>query len=209
MQPITLLFSALTLLILSTGCGPKVYESPEAARLTDGHEIIAVLPPVVSIKGRPKDDPEVLAQAAITDRDVFQREMYSWMLRRKQQGRIRVEIQDVESTIAKLTRVGYFDENILTPAELAEELDVDAVVSSRYDMAKPMSEGAAIALGILFGAWGTTNQIKVNMTLHDRGTRSAIWNYDWVANGSTFSSPDALVEGLMRNASRRMPYVVR
>jgi hypothetical protein len=34
-----------------------------------------------------------------------------------------------------------------------------------------------------------------------------IWNYDWVAAGS-FASSEALVNGLMRNASRRMPYAL-
>lgn len=206
---ITRLFFALFSLAILSSCGPKVYEAPEAARLTARHEIVAILPPLVSIKGRPKDDPAILEQAAIDSRDVFQREIFSWMLRRKQQGRIFVNVLDVETTIAKLDRAGYYDGVVLSPAEWAEELGVDAVFTSRFNLSKPMSEGAAIALGLVLGVWGTTNETTVNISLHDRSREQMIWNYDWVARGSTFSSPDLLIEGLMRNASRRMPYNVR
>jgi hypothetical protein len=131
------------------------------------------------------------------------------MLRRKQQGKIRgVEILDPETTNAKLAKAGFTaDSRTLTPAEMADALGVDAVITSVFNTTKPMSEGAAVALGVLFGAWGTTNQTTANLTIHD-SEAGMLWNYDWVASGS-FASSQALVDGLMRNASRRMPYVVR
>ena len=203
------LFVPLLLVLLVSACGPKVYEAPQASRLTARHETIAILPPLVTIKGRKKDDPEMLKKAALDDSDVFQREMFSWILRRKQQGRIRVKALDVETTNAKLTDAGYFDGVTKAPYDWAEILGVDAVLTSRFGLSKPMSEGAAAALGLVLGIWGTTNETTVNISLHDRGSEEMIWNYDWVARGSTFSSPDALIEGLMRNASRRMPYIIR
>jgi hypothetical protein len=144
----------LPFLFLLTACGPKVYEAPDMASRTRAHEIIAIIPPTVAIKGRPKDDPQALAEAAREDTYTFQREIYSWMLRRKQQGKIRgLEIMDTETTNTKLERAGYtIDERTLTPAELCEVLNVDAVITTRFNMSKPMSQGAAIALGLLVGA---------------------------------------------------------
>lgn len=205
---LTGLLFGLVLFTLS-GCSPKIYEAPNMEALTARHQVIALIPPVVTIKGRPKDDPEALKEAALADSYNYQREMYSWMLRRKQQGRIRnLEIMDVESTNAKLERAGYTAESrALTPKELAEILDVDAVITTRFNMSKPMSQGAAIAVGILFGVGGTTNQSNVYIDIND-AEQGMIWNYNWEASGGVFNSANDLVEALMRNASKRMPYTV-
>lgn len=196
------------LLLLTTACGPKVYEAPGAASTAAAHSIIAIVPPVVTIQGRKKDDPEQLKEAALADSKNFQQEIYSWMLRRKTQGRIRgLEIMDPTTTNTKLERAGYtLKERSLTPAEIAEALGVDGVIMSDFKTTKPLSEGAAVALGVLFGVWGATNETSVNMSVHDADS-GMIWNYDWTSSG-TFSSSEQLVDGLMRNASKRMPYTV-
>ncbi|PPK88559.1 hypothetical protein CLV84_1527 [Neolewinella xylanilytica] len=199
----------LLFVLVFTSCGPKVYEAPNMAATTSRHQIIAILPPSVAIKGRPKDDPAQLEAAAREDTYTFQREIYSWMLRRKQQGKIRrLEIMDPETTNAKLERAGYtLDSRELTPAEIAAALQVDGILITRFNTSKPMSQGAAIAVGVLLGAWGTTNSTTVNMDLHD-AQEGMVWNYDWEANGTVFNSPENLVETLMRNASKRMPYTI-
>ena len=204
-----LLLPVIATLFLLSSCGPKIYEAPEMSSTVSRHQLIAIVPPQVAIKGRPKDDPAALAAAAREDVFTFQREMYSWMLRRKQQGKIRnLEIMDPETTNAKLERAGYeVDDRSLTPAELAEILGVDAVITSRFNTSKPMSQGAAVAVGLLVGAWGTTNNTTVNMDIHDADA-GMVWNYDWEARGTVFQSPEDLVEALMRNASKRMPYTL-
>lgn len=207
MKSLFALFSFAALFTFMS-CGPKVYTAPTASSATAAHSVIAIIPPTVNIKGRKKDDPESLKAAAAADVYTFQQEMYSWMLRRKQQGRIQgVEIMDPETVNAKLERAGYTTESrIFTPKELATLLDVDAVITSKFNTTKPMSEGVALAMGVLFDSWGTTKETTANLSLHDP-QEGMLWNYDWVASG-TFSSSEALVNGLMRNASRRMPYVV-
>lgn len=191
------------------GCGPKIYEAPGVEAMAASHSVVAIIPPTVTIQGRKKDDPDALLLAAEQDTYTFQREIFSWMMRRKQQGRIRgVEFLDVESTNAKLERAGYtLNSRILTPQEMAEALNVDAVITSQFNTTKPMSEGAAVALGALFGVWGNTKETSVNMSIHDV-ENGLIWNYDWIA-GATFASPETLVDALMRNASRRNPYIIQ
>jgi hypothetical protein len=68
-----------------------------------------------------------------------------------------------------------------------------------------MSEGAAIALAVIAGVWGPTNEAVVSLSLHDRGAEKMIWNYDHRLT-STLGSPARLVDELMREASRKMPY---
>lgn len=121
------------------------------------------------------------------------------------QGYISVEIQDVETTNAKLAAAGFQNGNFLTPDDLSKILNVDGILTSNYALSKPISEGAAVALAVLGGWWAPTNEAVVSLSLHDRGAEKMIWNYDHRLT-STLGSPARLVNELMREASRRMPY---
>jgi hypothetical protein len=134
--------------------------------------------------------------------------MYSWMLKRKMQGKISQEIQDIETTNAKLKKAGY-PENPLAKTELCEVLGVDGIMTSNYSLSKPMSEGAAVAMALLVGAWGSTNEVHVSLSITDCINKKMIWNYDHKFSGSMGSSPARLVDGLMRQASKKMPYMTQ
>jgi hypothetical protein len=41
---------------------------------------------------------------------------------------------------------------------MCQILGVDGILTSNYSLSKPMSEGAAIALGVIAGVWGPTNE---------------------------------------------------
>ena len=90
--------------------------------------------------------------------------------------------------------------------ELAEILGVDAIISGNYETDKPMSEGASVALGLLIGFWGSTNNATVNMSVHNAKDGILLWNYNKKVSGSIGSSPDDLINRLMRKASRRLAY---
>lgn len=184
----------------------KIYHSPDAFSRANSHGTIAVAPPKVAIAARRKVDAEAIKEQQRTESVNFQKEMYSWLLRRKMQNRISVEILDVETTNAKLEKAGYFGDNPLSPKEMCEVLGVDGIITSNYSLTKPMSEGAAVALGLLTGVWGSTNQTTVTLDIHDAETQKMIWNYNHKVSGATFSSAAQLVDGLMRNASKKMPY---
>jgi len=93
------------------------------------------------------------------------------------QGKIKQEILDIETTNIKLQRAGW-PETPLSPSEMSNVLGVDGVISSNYSMSKPMSEGGAIALSLLTGAYGATNEVNVTMSIYDRNTSTLIWNFD-------------------------------
>jgi hypothetical protein len=86
-------------------------------------------------------------------------------------------------------------------------LGVDGILTSNYSLSKPMSEGAAIALGVIAGVWGPTNEATVSLSIHDSGTNKMIWNYDHKLS-SSLSTPAKLVDALMRQASKKMPYFI-
>ena len=183
----------------------KVFYSPDARTLASTHKIIAIIPPKVSIAARKKVDGEALIEQQKTESVNFQREMYSWMLKRKMQGTIFVDIQDVETTNAKLATMGFQDGKLLTPTDLCKVLNVDGILTSNYSISKPMSEGAAVAMAILIGFWGPTNEAVASLSIHDRRSAKMIWNFDHKLS-SSLGSKAGLVDDLMRQASREMPY---
>lgn len=141
-----------------------------------------------------------------TESTNFQNEIYSWMLRRKTQGRITQEFQETGNTNIYLTRAG-FPENPLTNQEMCEYLNVDGLLTSNFALSKPMSDGAAVALTLLVGFGGSTNEVRTTLTIYDCSAQKMIWNYDHKYSGGIGSSPSRLVDQLMRKASRRMPYI--
>jgi len=204
MKKIILLIIGISSIFLSS-CA-KIYYSPDAKARANSHQIIAIAPPKVSIAATKRVDAEAIKEQQKTESSNFQKEMYSWLLRRKMQNMITIEILDVETTNAKLKKAGYFDDNPMTPSEICDVLGVDAIISSNYSLSRPMSEGGAIALGLLVGAWSSTNQTIVTLEIHDKETKKLIWSYNHKISGGVGSTPGNLVDDLMRHASKKSPY---
>lgn len=195
----------LTIFLLSS-CA-KIFYSPDAKVLANKQQTIAIIPPKISIAASKKIDAEAMKEQQKTESLNFQNEIYSWMLKRKMQGKITKEIQEIETTNAKLKRAGY-PENPLTTVELCEVLGVDGIMTSSFGLSKPMSDGAAVALGLLIGAWGATNEVRATLSISDCENKKLIWNYEHKLSGGVGSSPSRIVDQLMRQASRKMPYVI-
>jgi hypothetical protein len=202
MKKIIILLVAVAFILHSCA---KIFYTPDARYLAQNQKSIAIVPPKVSIAAKRNVDGAALIEQQKTESINFQREMYSWMLKRKMQGTITVEIQDVETTIALLTKAGVNEGKILTPDEMCKFLGVDGILTSNYSLSKPMSEGAAIAVGLIGGTTGATNEAIVSLSIHDSGTKKMIWNYDQKLS-SSLGTPARLVDDLMRQASRKMPY---
>jgi hypothetical protein len=198
------LFFLIAISFLLQSCA-KIFYSPDAIPLARAQKVIAIAPPKVAIAARRNIDGVALIEQQKTESVNFQREMYSWMLKRKMQGTIFVDIQDVETTNAKLANAGFGTEQILTPDDMCNILGVDGILTSNYSLSKPMSEGAAIASALLVGFWGATNEATVSLSIHDQSANKMIWNFDHRLS-SSLGSPAGLVDALMRQASREMPY---
>ena len=198
------LFFLIAVTFLLQSCA-KIFYSPDATPLARAQKVIAIAPPKVAIAARKNIDGNALIEQQKTESVNFQREMYSWMFKRKMQGTITVEVQDVETTNAKLANAGFNNGQLLTPIDMCNILGVDGILTSNYSLSKPMSEGAAIAAALLVGFWGATNEATVSLSIHDQSANKMIWNFDHKLS-SSLGSPARLVDALMRQASREMPY---
>jgi hypothetical protein len=190
--------------IICQSCA-HIYLAPDGRKLAQKHKIIAILPPSVSIEASRKVDGESLKEQQKTESLNFQEEMYSWILKRKSKNKMDQEILDIATTNAKLKNAGY-PEKALSPFEMCEILNVDGVITSNFALSKPMSNGAAIAL-IFVGGFGSTNKVRVQLSINDCANKKLIWNFKHKYNGGLGSSPSSLIEDIMRQASKKTPYI--
>ncbi len=191
----------------------NLYENPEFDEIAKTHKKIAVVPFKTQVSLRPKQmkdmTQEQLHRMERAEGEGIQTAMYSWFLKRKKRGKLQaIEVQDPKVTTALLKRneIDYDNITEYTPQELAQLLEVDAVISGEFETNKPMSEGASAALGILIGFWGSTNNAVINMSVHNAADGVLLWNYNKKVRGSLGSSPEDLINILMRKASRRLAY---
>jgi len=201
-----------TLTIFFISCGPTIYKTADFSDKTSTHKIVAILPTEVNIQLRPNEmkkttQNQINQLQENTGRDI-QDKMYSWFLKRSDKFKYTVSFQDISKTNALLNQSGisYSTMAEKTKEQLCQLLGVDAVISSRAAMKKPMSEGAALAVGVLLGSWGSTNDVQTSISIHEGLKGELVWKYDYYATGSVGSNTDRLVNALMRNASRKFPY---
>lgn len=189
--------------ILLVSCAAKVYTSPDAQKITSKQTKIAVLPPNVSmISGKLTGKFE---QTKETEALQIQHAIFSWVLKRMGKSGAIQEVQDIETTNAKLKKAGY-PEKEMTKEEMCNILGVDAVLGSQFTLSKPMPQGVAIATSILTGYEGTTNRITATINIYDNNAKKIIWNYGNEYSGTWRESYSDVVNSLMRNASRKLPY---
>lgn len=135
----------------------------------------------------------------------MQNAAYTWLLQRQKE--YTITFQDVDRTNALLKKAAINYENIAfqDKADLCKILGVDGIISGKATMSKPMSEGAAVAVGLLVGFWGSTNNTTTTLTIHD-ASGGLLWKYDYQSSGSVGSSSESLTKALMKNASKKFPY---
>lgn len=199
-------------MVYMTHSQTHLYENPDFDRLTASHEIIAIVPFKTSVSLRPKQmkdiTPEQLQKMEESEGLSIQSAMYSWFLKRDKQQKLKIKVQDPNTTNALLRRNNITPEYLAdyTPDELAEILGVDAVIMGTFETNKPMSEGASVALGMLVGFYGSTNKAIINLSIYNAEQGELLVNYNKAVSGSFGSSTEDLINILMRKASRRISY---
>lgn len=189
-----------------------LYEHPQIEQYISKHNKVAILPFDASITLRPKDmksmTNEQISKMEEDEGFSIQSAMHSWFLKREKTEKLRVGFLDPLTTNAKLRKMGVTFDNIqdYTPDELADMLEVDAIIMGSFETNKPMSEGASVALGLLVGFYGSTNKAVLNMSIYDSEEGVQIANYNKAISGSMGSSTEDLINILMRKASRRISY---
>lgn len=202
------LFCFLILLLGLSFCSPTIYKASNFANSKSSIHTLAILPFSVSmdLKRLPKGvNSENLSESQLKTGYSLQTSSYSWLLQR--QKKYTVTFQDIDRTNALLNKANINNANIalVDKGELCKILGTDGIISGKALMSKPMSEGAAVVVGLFAGVWGSTNSTATTLTIHDV-SGNLLWKYDYTVSGSIGSSSERLSTELMQNASRKFPF---
>ena len=191
----------------------SIYTHPNFDQLAKDHKVLAIIPFDANVKLRPKQMKEMtsedVARMEEQEGESVQSALYSYFLKRKGKHEFNVDFQDITRTNALLAKNGITYENMgeYTTEDLAEMLEVDGIVSGLLVSDKPMSEGGAIALGILTGISAPTNSGKIAVNINDGATGELLWKYEKALSRNLGSDTNQIVNALMRKASRKFPYI--
>lgn len=213
MKRSTLLLLLATMTTLVFAQSREIYVNPEFNVLAKDHKKIAILPFKTIVKLRPKQmeqmTPEQVAQMQKDEGLAVQSALQTYFLKRKAQHDFKISFQDLATTNAQLAK-NNIDPNEIdkyTPKELAEMLEVDAIITGMLATDKPMSEGASIALGLVVGIYGPTNSGKCTININDGATGDLLWKYEKTLSRSLGSDTNTVINTMMRKASRQLPYI--
>jgi len=197
---------ALAFVLLSSSCAKTFYSVDGKSLAQKHHRSVAVMPSFVTIapKGvHRKAVAEVLEKMEAVESQNFQQAIHHWMLKSKSEGKVAIEIQDIESTNAKLKSAG-FPETLITDAKLCEILGVDGIIVSNFELSKPLSTVEVIAIAFATGVWLPSDEIRGTIAISDCANNKIIWSYQQKLEGDDLGS---ITKNFMKKAGKKMPYV--
>lgn len=195
---------ALLFLLMICACAP-IYRADNFQEIANSHKVIAVLPPKVVLEIKKADQAEAIKSQEKLEAEHYQMALADYINNKNTQGEFSVSAQRPEETNRILAERGITSLTGKSYKELAELLGVDAVVSSRVSLAKPMTNGEALLTSMLTGFAPASKITTVDISLTDRNTGKMFWNYNW-ATGGTFVSTQSMIKGMMNSATKRLPY---
>lgn len=216
----------LFLLVFLTSC-KKYYTTADFEEKTIDHQTIAVLPFQMSFSGiRPKElTPEDIKVIEEAESKIFQASFYDAILASTRRGKkqLRVDVQHFSKTLSLLENNGITirDSWFEDPSKLAELLGVDAVVKSRIDKTRYMSDLASygIEVGtqvinvlsrgrIIPGVSRRNKDVKTNYSLVDKNTGNTLWSIGFDYNADWRSRPEDMVDAINHRSAKKFPYRV-
>jgi hypothetical protein len=228
MKKIAFLSSIVIIVLFIQFCGGRIYTNPIFTEKTMGHRIIAILPFEMIFTGK---QPKKLTGQQIkkieeVESITFQNSLYHSLSHQtfKYRNPIRVDIQPIKKTnrILDENGIGIRDSWHLESEELARVLNVDAVVRTRVEKRRYMSDltsfglelGSTI-LNILLDSEDvpffiflptSTNRIKAGCYICNGRDGAVLWEYDVVDETDWRLPANAIVDGVTHHFAKRFPY---
>ena len=187
----------------------QVYSSPKLKTEILKHKTIAILPFQAAITyKRPPKNFDAATNAADEQKLAasMQQGMFTYLLRKS--SNYTVNFQDIERTNALLKQKGLFDKiNEITQDSICKALGVDAVIKCSYAFEKTSSDGGAIVKSVLFGsAFGKTANGLLTMQIYNGADGDLLWRFQKEMEEDVISSPNEVMERMMRKVARNFPY---
>ncbi|MFD2514053.1 hypothetical protein ACFSRY_09265 [Pontibacter locisalis] len=193
-----------------------IYTSPAFHAKTKDHKTLAIIPFETIINLRPNQmerlGPKRHKEMEQKEALAVQNALYSFFLKEKGKENFAIDVQDIHKTNTLLYRHNITQEDIksYTYEELAEILGVDAIISGTLQTDKPLSDGAALAMGLLLDTYALpTNSGAASIAINDGQTGELLWRYQKSLDRGLGSDTYTIISAIIRKASKKLPYEER
>jgi hypothetical protein len=217
------------ILLVFQSCRPNYFIAKDFNVRTQSHQMIAILPVEVIMTGKkPKNLTEEKARSLEEqDSKMFQYSLYNQLLNQSGSKRkhIYIDIQPVDRTMAILNehKINTQESWQKDPQELARLLKVDAVIKTRIEKHRYMSDLASLGIDIgsnvidiitrsadLGGVSGyipnKTNDLKAWCALYGSSEGGLLWKDNYRRESNWQNQPEEVVNRINRRFSKTFPY---
>ena len=185
--------------------------SDKFEELSKDHQTIAILPfqTTLNLKAaQEKYSDKQLKKFEQQEGVAVQEALESYFLNRKRKKKLKIDLQDINTTNRILKKAKITDENIdiYTPQELCKLLEVDAIISGSLTSRMLLSKEVDTSFDLITFLKGKSDYGKIILKLSDKNTGKLLWRYEKIINRRSGKNTSTIIAKMMRKASRQFPY---
>ena len=202
------IFYTLLFLCISVNAQKNIYESSKFDDLSQGHEILAIMPFLTTLDLKDQVTKEELKQREEMEGLAVQNALETYFSKRKRKKKFSVDFQNTKNTNAILAKnnITYENIDIYTVKELSDILEVDGIISGNLDLNILLSKGIPDDFSFLDYFLGDANFGRIGIKISDGITGKLLWKYEKAINKKSGKNTDDLIDRMMKLATRKFPY---
>lgn len=202
------IFYTFLFLCITLNAQKNIYESSKFDDLSQGHEVLAIMPFLTTLDLKDKVTKEELKQREEMEGLAVQNALETYFSKRKKKKKFSVDFQNIKNTNAILAKnnITYENIDIYTIKELSDILKVDGIISGNLDLNVLLSKGIPDDFSFLDYFLGDANFGRIGMKISDGATGKLLWKYEKKINKKSGKNTDDLIDHMMKLATRKFPY---
>jgi len=201
--------SILFLLTLVWGNAQKnIFESDKFNELSEQHRVLAIVPFLTHLKLDDNPSKEELVRMEKEEGYAVQNALETYFSRRNKRKKFSVAFQDVETTNRLLAQsnITYKNMDVFTVEQLSKILKVDGIISGNLDLNILLSKGVSTNFSLVDFFLGNSTYGRIGIKISDGKSGKLLWKYEKEITKKTGKNTFALIEEMMKKATRKFPY---
>ena len=200
----------ITLLACSTliNAQKNVYESIKFDALSKDHHVLAIIPFIAHLALEENISNEESKKLAKNEGYAVQDALETYFGLGQKKKKFTVDFQNIKNTNAILAQknITYNNIDTYTIKELAEILEVDAIVSGNLDINILLSKGIPVEFSFMDYFLGDSNYGRIGIKISDGKTGKLLWKYENEINKKSGRNTADLIDKMMKKLVRKFPY---
>ena len=186
----------------------NVYESIKFDALSKDHHVLAIIPFITRLALEENISNEESKKLAKNEGYAVQDALETYFGLGQKKKKFTVDFQNIKNTNAILAQknITYNNIDTYTIKELAEILEVDAIVSGNLDINILLSKGIPIEFSLMDYFLGDSNYGRIGIKISDGKTGKLLWKYENEINKKSGRNTADLIDKMMKKLVRKFPY---